>query len=81
VWELSYEEFMQERARGLVERAEQLCNVKSRIRYPYALGQLLMHSGHALHQIAPVIATYPGDERICLQGHGIRCASGWKLYW
>jgi hypothetical protein len=81
VWELSYEEFMQERARGLVERAEQLCNVKSRIRHPYALGHLLMHSGHALHQIAPVIATYPGDERICLQGHGIRCASGWKLYW
>jgi hypothetical protein len=31
VWELSYEEFMEERARGLVERAEQLCNIKSRI--------------------------------------------------
>jgi hypothetical protein len=51
----------------------------SRVRY--SLGSLVLHTGHELHQIAPIERIEAGDERICLQGHGIRRAGGWLLYW
>jgi hypothetical protein len=42
---------------------------------------MMLHSGHILHQIAPVAETDPEDERITLQGHGLYCAGTWFLYW
>jgi hypothetical protein len=50
-------------------------------RVAYALGSLTLHTGHEMHQIAPIARVAEGDQRICLQGHGIRKDGGWLLYW
>ena len=49
--------------------------------HPYTLGHLAMHSGHIMHQAAPGVDVQPEDERITLQGHGIRVNGSWQLYW
>ena len=49
--------------------------------HPYRIGGLVLHSGHKVHQIAPANDGQRGDERITLQGHGIRCGGVWNLYW
>jgi hypothetical protein len=51
---------------------------------PYASGGVVLHSGHTLHQIAPLPDIEPGDARdarITLQGHAIRSDGTWWLYW
>lgn len=52
--------------------------------HEYRVGHLAMHSGHMVHQIAPspdLDPDDPRDERLTLQGHGIRCGGVWQLYW
>jgi len=48
---------------------------------PYQAGHLYLHSGHLLHQIAPLRAIAPDDQRITLQGHAVRQGGVWQLYW
>lgn len=48
---------------------------------PYRIGELVLHSGHTVHQIANVPSVTAGDARTTLQGHGVRYAGGWVLYW
>lgn len=57
--------------------------IKSRAKrfYPYQVGQLIIHSGHTIHQAAPGKNLQPDDERITLQGHGIFSQGSWQLYW
>ncbi len=47
----------------------------------YQVGQMVLHSGHMAHQIAPSTNMQPNDARITLQGHGIVCGGQWILYW
>ena len=47
---------------------------------PYTVGKLFYHVGHILHQIIPGYNLQPGDRRITLQGHGIKCDGIWKIY-
>jgi len=49
--------------------------------HAYEPGTLVLHSGHMLHQIAPVPSVEHDDERIALQGHGVFYDGEWKLYW
>lgn len=49
--------------------------------FPYALGELALHSGHMVHQAAPARRLREGDERITLQGHALACGDTWILYW
>lgn len=46
----------------------------------YQLGALTTHSGLFFHQIAP-IELVPGEWRLTLQGHAIRCDDTWQVYW
>lgn len=48
---------------------------------PYQTGVLMLHSGHLLHQIAPIPEMQPGDRRITLQGHALRRGGVYQLYW
>jgi hypothetical protein len=48
---------------------------------PYRVGEMVVHSGHTVHQIAPMPGMAPDDERITLQGHGILAGGIWHLYW
>lgn len=48
---------------------------------PYSAGAVVVHDGHVPHQIAPPPQIGPGDERITLQGHAVRCGDTWYTYW
>jgi hypothetical protein len=74
-----------------VERAEILNRPASEIRQlfevrkpsyePYRMGEMVLHSGLFVHQIAPMRDIQPDDERITFQGHGICAGDRWYLYW
>jgi hypothetical protein len=49
-------------------------------RVRYGLGELTVHSGLHFHQIAPIVLE-PGETRLTLQGHAIRCGDTWQAYW
>jgi hypothetical protein len=49
--------------------------------HPYTCGSLFVHQGLLLHRIAAPIRITPKDERITLQGHGLRLGGEWHLYW
>jgi hypothetical protein len=47
----------------------------------YVRGELVVHSGHQLHRIAPIAEVAPDDLRVTLQGHGRFMSGVWHLYW
>ena len=47
----------------------------------YRVGEMIVHSGHTVHQIAPMASMVASDERVTLQGHGIKSGGVWYLYW
>jgi hypothetical protein len=47
----------------------------------YRLGEMVMHSGHMLHQAAPAPFAHPDERRITLQGHAIKAGGRLYLYW
>jgi hypothetical protein len=47
----------------------------------YQLGELNVHFGLLIHQIAPPREVFEGDERFTLQGHGLLCDGVWQMYW
>lgn len=77
VWDVSYEEA--KRLSNL--ELEKLANQRDKTFHPYKVGSLVLHSGHAVHQIAPAINVQPKDERITLQGHGVRYQNCWQIHW
>jgi hypothetical protein len=76
-WDLTYEE----RVRGRHFDIASLLGSRCKTFHPYSLGMLAIHSGHRLHQIAGVADVRPADQRITLQGHGLRRGDEWVLYW
>lgn len=50
-------------------------------RHAYREGWMAVQQAPVMHRIAPVPTRRPGDQRITLQGHGVRHRSGWILYW
>ncbi|WP_427158674.1 hypothetical protein ACQFX9_22600 [Aliinostoc sp. HNIBRCY26] len=77
VWDVEFAEAKQLNNSDLEKLAHQ-CH---KTFYPYQVGSLVLHSGHAIHQIAPATNLQPGDERITLQGHGVRYQNCWQLHW
>jgi hypothetical protein len=64
-----------------VDEIRQLFRVREPSYESYRIGEMVVHSGLFMHQIAPMRDLQPDDERITLQGHSI-CAGGrWYLYW
>lgn len=54
---------------------------KFRTFHRYRLGTLALHSGLLLHRIGDVPKIADSDERITLQGHGVRVNGTWILHW
>jgi hypothetical protein len=48
---------------------------------PYAVGSLVLHDSHLLHQMAGIPKISVTDERITLQGHGVLADGAWRLFW
>lgn len=49
--------------------------------HPYQVGEIVMHSGHTMHQIAPTSVAKASDRRVTLQGHGVYVNDTWQIYW
>jgi hypothetical protein len=81
VWNLHHNEVEELGARGVPVDINEMKEARERLHYDYKPGHLVVHTGHFLHQIAPVERIEPGDERITLQGHAMRCDGRWMLYW
>lgn len=47
----------------------------------YHVGDLVLHHGTMMHQIAPMPGAKKEDARISLQGHGVVCDGKMRLYW
>lgn len=76
-WDLEYKEVMNLDHNGI----EKIASGKNQTYHPYQIGKLLLHSGHTVHQIAPIKNIEPDDDRITLQGHGILQENTWRLHW
>lgn len=52
---------------------------------PYTIGYLITHNGQVVHWIPPMAASGEsvpvGEQRITLQGHGIKHAGVWEIFW
>jgi hypothetical protein len=82
VWDVTYDRY-----RTFVERTgariqpKDVAKLVNRVRHPYTVGAIAMHSGHLMHQIGEIDTVSSGDERITLQGHALLRRGEWKLYW
>jgi hypothetical protein len=77
VWDIEHDDIVGkslDETRGVFNSRE--CKYEA-----YRVGEMVIHSGHTVHQIAPMPGMAPNDERITLQGHGILAGSIWHLYW
>jgi hypothetical protein len=63
------------------ERREDLTAGRRKTYHGYTRGFMALHSGFDVHQIAPAPLASAGDERITLQGHGLRSGDTWWIYW
>ena len=76
-WDVSNDE---RRARS-DKLPDELTHGRPLTHHAYERGHMALHSGHLLHQIAPGVDLQPDDQRITLQGHGVRTGGVWRLYW
>lgn len=49
--------------------------------HAYTVGNLAVHSGHQLHQIASTKNVVAGDQRITMQAHALPVDGQWVIYW
>ncbi|MCM3921016.1 hypothetical protein ND748_04905 [Frankia sp. AiPs1] len=80
-WPVSHATFLSAMRRDLIDSVGDLRRFHPLQYVPYSPGELVVHSGLLLHQIAPSVSVRPGDERLTLQGHGIWSGDSWLLYW
>jgi hypothetical protein len=82
LWDTTYERVQAFYARtGFRGGLEDLLPLFAERVEPYVRGELILHSGHQLHRIAPVPDVAPDDLRITLQGHGRSMRGAWHVYW
>lgn len=62
------------------EATDELTSERPAVHHAYAVGTLVVHSGHVVHQIAPWELA-AGDARVTLQGHALFHQGMWQVYW
>jgi hypothetical protein len=63
------------------ERKKHLAANRQPSYHGYKIGEIVVHNGHYLHQIARLRQLPVGEYRITLQGHAVASGNGWILYW
>jgi hypothetical protein len=82
VWDVTYERYHRFAARlNASLTPTDMTVLLDRMRHPYTVGAIAMHSGHLLHQIGEIDKVDADDERVTLQGHALLQRGEWKLYW
>jgi hypothetical protein len=80
-WNVTPEDVTRLVQMGLEPDLDKIKERKFRTFHPYSLGSLALHSGLLLHRIGGVSKIRDDDERITLQGHGVRVDGTWVLHW
>jgi hypothetical protein len=80
-WDLTCEEIDGAMKQHGASTMDDVVKYKCKTFYPYSSGAMAVHSGHRVHQIGPAADVRQGDQRITLQGHGLRRGAAWVLYW
>lgn len=80
-WNVTPEDVTRAVQLGLEPDLNKIKDRKFKIHHPYRLGTLALHSGLLLHRIGNVPKIHDSDERITLQGHGVRVDGTWVLHW
>ena len=47
----------------------------------YKVGEMVVHDGCIMHKIAPLKAFHENDERVTMQGHGVKIDGQYVLFW
>ncbi|MGY4398569.1 hypothetical protein ACVWZA_003777 [Sphingomonas sp. UYAg733] len=81
LWDITVEDFDRAFKAGRVATLDDMARRRILAYHPYAVGQLLIHRGLWLHRISSPGTIRSDDRRITLQGHGLRIAGRWVLYW
>jgi Sulfotransferase family len=80
-WELTQENFTRAATHDPARSGQELIASTPRVQTRYDPGSLYLHTRMVLHRIAGVARRHEGDQRISLQGHGVRLDGRWILYW
>jgi hypothetical protein len=80
-WNVTRDRYENAVRQGMVRSLHDYAEQKVRAYHPYTPGVLFVHKGLLLHRIASPGVIHPEDERVTLQGHGLRIAGKWLLYW
>ncbi|WP_182903502.1 hypothetical protein [Microbispora sp. H10830] len=78
-WDVTEPEVI--RLERLGRTLQSIGNTKPVRRHEYRIGWMSVQRRPLMHRIAAISRRHPGDQRVTLQGHGIRDAGGWVLYW
>jgi hypothetical protein len=82
VWDLTRDRVDAFYARtGFCHGIDELARLTTERFERYTCGEMVVHSGHVLHRIAPIETVEPDDLRVTLQGHGVMSGGRWQLYW
>jgi hypothetical protein len=81
VHDVTYEEYVRAFEQGRIASLDELVARKSHSYWQYQDGELVLHHGLVVHCLSTPGTPSATDERITLQGHGVRCQGRWILYW
>lgn len=66
---------------GRINKLDDLARRKTSAYHSYTIGHMVLHRGLILHRLLSPGPIQASDERITVQGHGIRLKGKWILYW
>ena len=81
LWNLTPHDVRRASDMGMDTDVNRIKDRKHKTFHPYALGVMALHSGLLLHRIGDVGPMSVLDQRITLQGHGVRVGGTWILHW
>lgn len=80
-WDVTEADFHRLQRLGRTVSMEQLGKTKPARVHRYEPGKMAVQMAPLMHRIAPIDARWPDDQRITLQGHGVKDGETWVLYW
>jgi hypothetical protein len=81
IWDVMEEDITRLERLGRRITMEQLGQLKPVRRHKYYIGIMALQLKPMMHRISAIQERFPGDQRITLQGHGVREQDSWVLYW
>jgi hypothetical protein len=81
VWDITEDDLARLHRMGREVSMEQLGRLKPRRVHAYKPGVMAVQRRPIMHRIAAVPQRFASDQRMTLQGHGVRDGDCWVLYW